>query len=247
MTHPPIPLRPAVFLDFDGTLVDIAETPDAIIVSADLVDLLGRVRGRAGGALAVVTGRRIAEIDHHLSPLILPTVGLHGIERRSAEDAAVVELPKSGQVNILRDRLERSHLLQNGVSLEDKGSGIAVHYRQAPEAEAEVKAALRDATADLGELHLIEGKMVVEAKRGDVNKGIAIGEFMGIPPFEGRTPVFLGDDVTDEDGFRVVTGMGGVAIKVGDGATSAPYRLGDSIRVMEWLDRLARSERSLAS
>ena len=247
MTHPPIPLRPAVFLDFDGTLVDIAETPDAIVVSSDLVDLLGRVRSHAGGAVAVVTGRRIAEIDRYLSPLVLPTAGLHGIERRSAEDAAVVELPKSGQVRILRDRLERSRLLQNGVSLEDKGSGIAVHYRQAPEAEAEVKTALRDATADLEELHLIEGKMVVEAKRGDVNKGTAIGAFMEIPPFEGRTPVFLGDDVTDEDGFRIVSGMGGVAIKVGDGATSAPYRLDGSIDVMEWLDRLTRPERSLAS
>ena len=247
MTHPPIPLRPAVFLDFDGTLVDIAETPEAIIVSDDLVALLGRVRSRAGGALAVVTGRRIAEIDRHLSPLILPTAGLHGIERRSTEDAAIVELPKSAQVRILRERLERSHLLQNGVSLEDKGGGIAVHYRQAPEAAEDVKAALREAAGDLEELHLIEGKMVVEAKRGDVNKGIAIAEFMQIPPFEGRTPVFLGDDVTDEDGFRIVTAMGGVAIKVGDGATSAAYRLDDSTHVMEWLDRLAHPERSLAS
>jgi trehalose 6-phosphate phosphatase len=247
MTHPPIPPRPAVFLDFDGTLVDIAATPDAIIVSSDLVALLGRVRSRAEGALAVVTGRRIEEIDHHLSPLILPTAGLHGIERRRDGGAAIVELPKSRQVHILRDRLERSHLLENGVSLEDKGSGIAVHYRQAPEAAEAVKAALREAAGDLEELHLIEGKMVVEAKRRDVNKGIAIGEFMELPPFVGRTPVFLGDDVTDEDGFRIVTALGGIAIKVGDGATGAPFRLDDSTRVMEWLDRLARSQGSLAS
>lgn len=247
MTHPPIPSRPAVFLDFDGTLVDIAETPDAIIVSTDLVDLLGRLRGRVDGALAIVTGRRIGEVDQHLSPLILPTAGLHGIERRGAEGAEIVELPRSRQVHILRDRLERSRLLQNGVSLEDKGSGIAVHYRQAPEAAEAVKAALREAAGDLEELHLIEGKMVVEAKRRDVNKGIAISEFMELPPFEGRTPVFLGDDVTDEDGFAIVTDLGGVAIKVGDGPSNAPFRLEDSTRVMEWLDRLARSERSLAS
>ena len=247
MMHPPIPPRPAVFLDFDGTLVNIAETPDAIIVSSDLVDLLGHVRSRVDGALAIVTGRRIMEIDHHLSPLILPTAGLHGIERRRAEDAGIIELPKSRQVHILRERLERSSLLQNGVSLEDKGSGIAIHYRQAPDTADAVKAALREASSDLDELHLIEGKMVVEAKRRDVNKGIAIGEFMELPPFEGRTPVFLGDDVTDEDGFQVVAGLGGVAIKVGDGPTSAPFRLADSLRVMEWLELLAHSERSLAS
>lgn len=247
MMHPPIPHRPAVFLDFDGTLVNIAETPDAIIVSSDLVDLLGRVRSRVDGALAVVTGRRIMEIDHHLSPLILPTAGLHGIERRRDDGAGIIELAKSRQVHILRDRLERSALLENGVSLEDKGSGIAVHYRQAPEAGEAVKAALREAASDLEELHLIEGKMVVEAKRRDVNKGIAIGEFMELPPFVGRTPVFLGDDVTDEDGFRIVAALGGIAVKVGDGATDAPFRLDDSTRVMEWLDRLAHSQGSLAS
>jgi len=247
MTHPPIPSRPAVFLDFDGTLVDIAETPDAIVVPPELPDILQRVQERVEGALAIVSGRRIAEIDHHLAPLALPAAGLHGIEQRRRDGGTVLEMPASEQLAVLHDRLAHSGLISGGVSLEDKGAGLAVHYRRAPERGDAVIDTLRDIARDLDELHLIEGKMVVEAKRGDVNKGTAITDFMTAAPFLGRTPVFLGDDVTDEDGFRIVAGLDGVPVKIGDGFTDAPFRLAGSRAVMDWLHRLANPETSLAS
>ncbi|MDQ0316795.1 trehalose-phosphatase [Amorphus orientalis] len=245
MSLPPIPPSPAVFLDFDGTLVGFADAPDAIEVDPDLVDLLGRLRGRTDGALAVVTGRRVDEIDRFLKPLVLPVAGLHGIERRSHEDAEILSLPSSEQVRRLRDRLQTMSILGDGVNLEDKGSGLAVHYRLAPHAEADVKAALRDAVSDLEELHLIEGKMVVEAKRSDVNKGVAIADFMELPDFRNRIPVFLGDDVTDEDGFHLVDRLGGVTVKVGDGPSHARYRLANHQAVLDWLDRITKSETSI--
>lgn len=247
MNLPPIPPSPAVFLDFDGTLVDFADAPDAVRVDSDLVDLLTRLRSHTDGALAVVTGRRLEEIDHFLSPLVLPAAGLHGIERRPRANASVLELPQSTQIHRLRDRLETGSLLGGGINLEDKGNGLAVHYRLAPHAEAEVKAAMRRAISDLDELHLVEGKMVVEAKRADVNKGLAIAAFMDGPPFASRIPVFLGDDVTDEDGFRVVAKLGGVGVKVGDGPSVAPYRLAGRAQVLDWLDLMTRTETSRIS
>jgi len=239
---PPVPDKPALFLDFDGTLVEIAPRPDAIVVSPHLPGLLDSLVEALSGAVAVVSGRTIGDIEHYLR-LAVPAAGMHGLERRFAPGAPVEAAPSSPEVDILRGRIRESALLGGGVELEDKGAGLAVHYRAAPDREGEVKAFLGEAVADLPALQLIEGKMVVEAKGRGFDKGAAVRLFMGSDTFEGRTPVFIGDDVTDEDGMRAADALGGFGIKVGDGDSVGRYRLPDVASVHEWLAAVAKAER----
>jgi trehalose 6-phosphate phosphatase len=241
MSTPPIPERPACFLDFDGVLVAIADTPGGVIVDPGLPDLLDRLADRTDGALAIVTGRTIEDVDRFLAPARLATAGMHGFEHRLADGDAVEGAAPPPELEELRRRLEAYGMFDENVRLEEKRSGLAVHYRAAPDREEEVWAAVGQALEGLESLHAISGKMVVEAKRVGHDKGVAIRKFMAMAPFEGRTPVFLGDDVTDEDGFRVVNDMGGVSIKVGDGDTIARHRLADVGAVHRWLAELADS------
>jgi trehalose 6-phosphate phosphatase len=234
---PPVPEQPALFLDFDGTLVEIAPRPDAIVVPPDLPDLLDRLVKTTAGAVAVVSGRTIADIEHYLK-LPLPAAGMHGLERRFAPGAPVEAAPAPPELDTLRVRIKESRLLGAGIELEDKGGGLAIHYRAAPTREAEVKHFLHKAVADLAALQLIEGKMVVEAKGSGFDKGAAVDLFMESATFRGRTPVFIGDDVTDEDGMRAAIARGGFGIKVGDGASLARYRLPDVPSVHQWLASL---------
>ncbi|MEM6763102.1 MAG: trehalose-phosphatase [Pseudomonadota bacterium] len=236
---PPVPERPALFLDFDGTLVDIVDRPDGVTVAHDLpavIDALARV---TGGAVAVVTGRKIEDVDRHLS-LPIAAAGMHGLERRLAPGDAVSNAPPPEEIQTLRERILAWPGLGGGVSMEDKGAGLALHYRAAPERESEVKTAMTRLARDLETLHLIAGKMVVEAKGKGFDKGVAVDAFMAGPPFHGRTPVFVGDDVTDEDGIRAVEAAGGFGIKVGDGPTLATYRLPDVAAVHTWLRTVAQ-------
>lgn len=241
MSKPPIPGHPACFLDFDGVLVAIADTPGGVIVDPGLPDLLDRLADRTDGAIAVVTGRTIDDIDRFLAPARLAAAGMHGFEHRFADREAIESEGPPPELEELRRRLEAYGMFDEKVRLEEKRAGLAVHYRAAPDREDEVRAAVGRALEGLEGLHAIPGKMVVEAKRAGHDKGVAIRKFMAITPFEGRTPVFLGDDVTDEDGFRVVNEMGGVSIKVGDGDTIAAYRLADVPAVHRWLAELAGS------
>ncbi|WP_321344669.1 trehalose-phosphatase [Breoghania sp.] len=237
MTLPPaLSAGHALFLDFDGTLVDIAQTPDGIRVADGLCPLLQAVAERLDGALAVVSGRPLSEIDTLLSPLHLPAAGLHGLEHRSAIDAAIDRVPPPPELDILRRRIAEAGLIEGGVTLEDKGLALAVHYRGAPERGDELARIMGDFCSDLARLHLLHGKMVLEAKARGHDKGVAVSGFLREPIFAGRVPIFVGDDVTDEDGFKAAREAGGFGIKVGTGKTVADFRLDDVAAVHGWLD-----------
>ena len=218
-------LRPAcaLFLDFDGTLVDLAPQPDAVIVPSGMVPTLEVLNTYLGGALALISGRPIEQIDAFLQPLRLPVAGVHGTERRNA----------AGQVTLLRihplQHVEEAALALAAkhplLRVENKRGSVALHYRQAPELETLCLRAMQAAVDESPGLALQRGKMVVEAKPGGASKGLAIESFMREPPFAGRCPVFVGDDFTDEVGFATVQRLQGLGVKVGGGASVAFHRI----------------------
>jgi trehalose 6-phosphate phosphatase len=225
----------AFFLDADGTLLEIAATPDAVHADAGLISTLAALRTTSGNALALLSGRRIADLDHIFVPLVLPAAGIHGVERRRADGH--VETMAGGSVAALRAPLAAFAASERGLLLEDKGLSLALHYRGAPEREDAVRAFARGLLSKAGgNLRLLEGKMVVEFHPSHADKGRAIESFMTETPFRGRRPVFAGDDVTDEDGFRAVARLGGVAICVGEAHPSAAaYRLPSVAAMHAWL------------
>jgi trehalose 6-phosphate phosphatase len=225
--------RSALFLDFDGTLVDIAATPERVIVEPALVDTLGRLHHRLEGALALVSGRPIEAIDRWLAPLVLPVAGIHGAERRRADGH--IERLAAAPLEAVAELAEQLAALHPGLRVERKGLAVALHYRQAPEFEATCLAAMSDAVTREPSLHLLRGKKVVEVLPSGVSKGHAIEAFLRESPFAGRRPLFIGDDITDEDGFAAVQRVGGVSIKVGEGDSVAAYRLGSAAGVRHWL------------
>jgi trehalose 6-phosphate phosphatase len=223
----------ALFLDFDGTLVSLAETPEAIEVPPALVALLTDLHGLLGGALAIVTGRQIDAIDRFLAPLRLPAAGEHGVQRRDAE-GRMQERPTPDLHGVL-DAANRIAGEYPGLLVERKHAAIALHYRQAPDCEAVCRTAMAAAIEGQPQFELLHGKFVFEVKPSGVNKGVAIDAFMREAPFAGRVPVFAGDDTTDETGFAVVQPRGGIAVKVGPGPTQAAHRLDSTRSVFEWL------------
>lgn len=215
----------ALFLDFDGTLVDLAPQPHAVHVPEPLIVLLRDLHRQMHGALAVVSGRPIAQLDTFLAPLRIPVAGVHGAERRDAQGRLhLLDTPALDRVERAARQLAQAH---PGLLVESKRGSLALHYRQAPELEQLCLATMEKAVAESPGVSLLRGKMVAEAKPGGASKGRAIEDFLREPPFAGRTPVFIGDDVTDEIGFSTVQGLGGLGIKVGEGATAATRRLAD--------------------
>lgn len=206
----------AMFLDVDGTLVDIENHPDTVRAAPSLQHALAAAARSLEGALALVSGRSIASLDRIFAPLRLPAAGLHGLERRDA--GGLVHYPAGYAGRIAAARAELVDFVQSGpgLLLEDKGAALALHYRNAPDLAdacvAHMERARRAAGADF---HVQQGKMVLELKPSGQDKGTAIAAFMQERPFAGRTPVFVGDDLTDEDGFRVVNSLGGLSIRVG--------------------------------
>jgi len=228
-----------LFLDVDGTVLKIARKPDAVEVSEPLRIVLEKLRPLLGGALALVSGRTIADLDYLFGPLRLPAAGLHGIERRDVRGNLHSE-GKPVALDEIREALEAFTTAHAGVVIEDKTHAIAVHYRQAPTVKVEVRAEVRRLVAARPDLQILDGKMVFEIRPCGIDKGAAIRAFMGEPPFVGRTPIFLGDDITDEDGFTIVNDLGGHSIRVGGGAkTAARFRLPNVTAVIEWLYWLA--------
>jgi len=230
----------AWFLDIDGTLLELAATPGEVRVERGILATLTRLRDSSGGAVALISGRAVAVVDELFAPLRLPAAGQHGIERRDA--AGVTHYHKAGSQRIAaaRQSLTVWAAVRPELLLEDKGLSLALHYRQAPAMESEVRRFVETVVAASdSELCLQAGKMVIEIKPAGRDKGKAIAEFLEEPPFRGRLPVFVGDDVTDEYGFKLVNRLGGVSIKVGDGPTGASRRLLDVAAVRRWLVAVA--------
>jgi trehalose 6-phosphate phosphatase len=238
----------ALFLDFDGTLAEIAEHPDVVSVQPPLPSTLAAVSEALDGALAIVSGRPLLQIDTLLAPLTLPVAGLHGLERRDAGGRVVRADVPTGELKSARRALADFVCGTPGLVLEDKGLTLALHFRQAPTRRAECRRAVDRALANgTGALHVLKGKMVYEIKPVGVDKGRAIAAFLGEPPFAGRVPVFAGDDTTDEDGFALVNRRGGISIRVGDGtATQAGWRAVSVGEFLDWLDGLPDGARGRA-
>ncbi|WP_374665202.1 trehalose-phosphatase [Ramlibacter sp.] len=231
----------ALFLDFDGTLVDIAAAPEAVRVPPGLVASLGRLADRLDGALALVSGRPVSELDTLLAPLRLPAAGVHGAERRDASghlariaspDAALAEVAAAAAALSARHPALR---------VEHKRGAIALHYRQAPDLAQLCHRTLAKVVAGAPGLRLQQGKQVVEALAGSVDKGRAVRDFLDEPPFRGRRPVYIGDDHTDEAGFAAAQAAGGLGFKVGDGPSAARGRIPDPDAVRQALAALAWS------
>lgn len=234
----------ALFLDFDGSLVDIAPTPESIDVPETLPPLLAALREALGDAVAIVTGRPIAQIDDFLGAVVPAVAGLHGFERRAADGAIVRPTRPSRCPRSVRESLREFAARHRGVFVEDKKFAVALHYRLDPSlmdaCRDAVNAALAGETEDW---QVVEGKFVFDVKPRAVTKGDAVEAFMREAPFRGRTPVFCGDDVTDEDGFAVVNARDGVSVRVGRGgegpATRAAAQADTVGELLDWLGRIA--------
>lgn len=230
----------ALFFDFDGTLVDIAPQPEAVRTPAQLPRLLARLSGALGGALAIVSGRTVAEIDEHLQPLKLCVAGVHGAERRGA-DGYIRRISGGGALHDAEQLLTALVQGRPGLRLEIKPGALALHYRQRPDLEDECVAAMNTAIQRSDGMALLRGKMVVEMKPRRAGKGVAVRSFLDERPFRMRRPWFFGDDVTDEAAFEMVQSLGGVAVKIGVGDTLAAHRLPDPAALLGWLQQAAES------
>jgi trehalose 6-phosphate phosphatase len=244
---PPPPLRAAdiaLFLDVDGTLLEIEREPGAVHVPDRLCRVLEDLQSGTAGALALVSGRSLHQLDRLFSPLILSAAGLHGLERRNLGVGIERAAPDPASFDRAHERLAAFAEATEGVLLEDKGLTLALHYRNAPEAAAAALAVAEAAVAaSEGALVLLRGKMVLELKPPGVDKGAAIAAFMDEPPFAGRRPVFAGDDVTDEAGFATINELRGISIRIGDGSpTAATYAYENVAAVQTWLLELVRVE-----
>ncbi len=236
---PPPALDWCLFLDVDGTLVELTDTPSQTIADCEVKSLLRETAERLGGAVALVSGRRIDTVDALFAPLQLPAAGLHGVERRRADGAIQGASFVDSQLDRARTALRALVDAHPGTLFEDKGRTIAVHFRMAPQAEPEVQAAMADAAKLLGSnYHIQGGKMVLEIKPRGFSKATAIQAFMKESPFSGRRPVFAGDDLTDQDGFAMVEAHGGFSVAVGD-RVQARFYLPDVSAVRTWLKQIA--------
>ena len=230
----------ALCLDVDGTILDLAPTPDAVEVPRWMVPLLQELHARLDGAVAFVSGRTIADIDRLFAPLKLPAIGVHGGEIRTAGDPVIRDDQLSAELATAKPFLTRSIQPLRGVMLEDKRSAIALHYRNAPDFGREVLKIAELALARMGgDFAVLVGKCVVEIRPRHLTKGTALARLMETPPFRGRTPIFAGDDVSDEDAFEVVNRLGGISVRVGEPVrTAATCQLADPDQLRRWLQEL---------
>jgi trehalose 6-phosphate phosphatase len=238
---PTIGPQSAVFLDVDGTLLKIAPRPELVRVPVELPALISRLAEQRQGALALISGRPLVQLDQFFRPWHGAAAGLHGIERRRADGALdyILDSTVAAALDAIRPRLVALATPESGVILEDKGGTLALHYRAAPERETEIRSHAAALEQETGEaLRVITGKMVVEFQPRGVNKGRAIAAFLAEQPFFGRLPVFAGDDRTDEDGFVEIRHRRGIAVRVGSPCeTAANYRLPSVEAVLDWLTK----------
>ncbi|HVI25774.1 MAG TPA: trehalose-phosphatase [Xanthomonadaceae bacterium] len=225
----------ALFLDVDGSLIEFADAPDAVTVPDALPTLLESLARRLDGALALVSGRAIASLDALFAPLQLASAGLHGLERRSAAASRAAPARPEAFVHV-HDEARQLADAWPGALVEDKGSALGLHWRRAPQAADALRAFAEAALPRLPGYRLQHGDHVVELRPAAGDKGEAILAMLDEPPFRGRTPVFAGDDVTDEAGFAVVNARHGLSVLVGAREPSAAhYALPDPAAVRAWL------------
>jgi trehalose 6-phosphate phosphatase len=234
--------RAALFLDVDGTLLDIAATPDRVVVPEGLAATIARLERLLGGALAIVTGRTLADLDRLFFPLRTRAAGVHGAEMRFAPNEAAVETQSAAP---LPDSLWREFsavtLAFPGALAENKRYSFTAHYRAAPKAAAPLRAALLSLLERhaIDDLELTDTLCAYEIKPSGVNKGEAVRRFLERPPFVGRRPMFVGDDASDEFGFRSVADRRGLAFAVGAARPEVDHVFADPATVRLWLGRLA--------
>jgi trehalose 6-phosphate phosphatase len=236
----PLPQDPwCLFLDVDGTLLELADTPGGVAVDAGLATLLTQLRSASQGAVALVSGRTIENIDQLLDTRGLPVAGLHGCERRDARGTLHVAPIAREQLADLRSGLERLVSRHPGLLLEDKGAGVALHFLKARELENELRAEVALLAAPLvPKFAILDGHAVIEVKPAAHTKDSAVTAFMAEPPFAGRTPIFIGDDQTDYGGFAAVRRHGGMAIAVGPRVRAEQWLPGPAA-VRSWLELLS--------
>lgn len=246
-TEPRWPEHPALFLDLDGTVFEFADSPEAVVRSRELERVLDRLRGATGDAVAFISGRNIAGIDRLLAPHRFAVAGVHGLERRDTDGRVTRAQGYDEALAAAQRRLESWAEELAGTLVEDKTLSVAFHFRRRPDLADELASRFAALAAELDDgLEVLAGNHVYEIKPRAGDKGRAIAAFMQEPPFAGRTPVFVGDDVTDEAGFRVVNALGGVSVKVGNGRSEAGARLRDVGAVLAWLGALTdESDRQL--
>jgi trehalose 6-phosphate phosphatase len=243
---PPLRADAALFLDVDGTLLELTNDPAATRADAPILALLSAVAERLQGALALVSGRSIARLDELFAPLRLPAAGQHGIERRGADGRRYGGEPTDMRLEAARLELEALTRTLPGLKVEDKGRSLALHFRENPQWQDAAQAAASSLVSRLGpEYHVQPGSMVFEIKARGHTKGTAIAAFCAEPPFQGRAPVCVGDDLTDLDGFRWTDAHGGLSVAVGD-RVQAHYHLEDPQAVRDWLQALVAGEAASA-
>jgi trehalose 6-phosphate phosphatase len=223
----------ALFLDFDGTIAAFAQHPDGVTLDAGVPGLLAGLRAQLGGAVAQVTGRSHAALDAIAGLPRYAGAGLHGLELRFDSGTTTSLANPAGASDIAR-RLRERFAADPRVVVEDKGAAAALHWRQAPERAAECIEAMKQAVTTPG-FEILHGHMLVEARPSGTHKGAALSALSKQGSFTGRRPVFVGDDVTDEDAFRAAAALGGYGVKVGAGATAAHYRVAGVPEVHDWL------------
>jgi trehalose 6-phosphate phosphatase len=236
----------AILLDIDGTLLDLAPTPREVWVPPDLSKTLGRLLLRTSGALALVSGRSLNDIDLIFAPEQFPAVGGHGAEMRISTDSEAVATHAPPMDKELKRRLAAIAKLSPGILLEDKGYSLALHYRLAPHAERAIYEAVSLIRADLpnAPIEVLPGKCVCEIKHSGFNKASGVRELMTHEPFKGRRPLFVGDDVTDETVFAIMPDMGGLAFSVGRRAKGVAGYFDDPGDVRAWLAHLLDDEKT---
>lgn len=226
----------AYFLDIDGTLLELAPSPDEIHVDEQLAQLVERLHAWTGGAVALITGRSIADVDRIFPLQGMAIAGQHGVELRTPDGHLSVHHAPLEGLEAVRNRLAKVTERHPELLAEFKGVSVALHYRAAPRLAGYAHRLIRKLQSNFLPGHVVQrGKRVVELKPAGKDKGIAITELMQEAPFAGRLPVFLGDDSTDELGFTVVNELGGHSIKVGKGPSSASWRLENVAAVRRWL------------
>ncbi|MEH3122097.1 MAG: trehalose-phosphatase [Sphingomonas phyllosphaerae] len=231
----------SLFLDFDGTLVEIADTPDGVEVADGLATLLGRLGTALPGGVAIVSGRPVDEISALVAPAALPIAGSHGLEV-AAPDGSITAPDRSAALDAALAEAQAFAAAHPGTLIEDKPFGVGLHFRGAPEA-GEAMTALAEQLATVHDLHLQHGKMVVELRMAGRDKGAAVELLMREPLRQRTVPVFVGDDVTDEAGFAAAAAMGGAGVLVGPARdTAATYRVEGVADVLAWLDAACREK-----